>query len=57
MLYINDNINEYIFIYDFNGKSLHHPIAKDNIGKNLLGITDINGKKVIKRTHRRIKKT
>ena len=44
----NDNINEYIFIYDFDGKSLHHPIAKNNIGKNLLEVTDINGKKVIK---------
>jgi signal transduction histidine kinase len=44
----NDNINEYIFIYDFDGTSLHYPIAKDNIGKNLLDVTDTTGKKVVK---------
>ncbi len=44
----NENINEYIFIYNFDGISLHHPIAKKNVGKNLLEIMDINGKKVIK---------
>ncbi|KAB7883008.1 sensor histidine kinase [Poseidonibacter ostreae] len=41
-------INEYIFIYNFDGTSIHHPIAKKDIGKNLFESTDINGKKVIK---------
>ena len=45
---LENSINEYLFIYDFNGKSIHHPIAKNDIGKNLFEATDINGKKVIK---------
>jgi len=47
-LRINDNINEYIFIYKFNGILLYHPIKRDQIGKNLINTTDIRGKKVIK---------
>jgi signal transduction histidine kinase len=43
-----EDISEYIFIYDFNGVSIYHPIAKSNIGKNLINMTDSNGKKVIK---------
>lgn len=44
----NENVNEYIFIYNFNGISIHHPVAKKNVGKNLIDMTDSNGKKVIK---------
>ena len=44
---LND-INDYVFIYDFNGTSLYYPVAKKNIGKNLYEFTDPTGKKVIK---------
>jgi len=43
-----DNVNEYLFIYDFNGVNLYHPISKDKIGKNYLELTDNTGRKVIK---------
>jgi len=42
------DLNEYIFIYNFDGTSIYHPVAKENIGENLLEFTDIKGKKVIK---------
>lgn len=42
------NHNDYIFIYDFNGTLLFHPILKQNLNKNRINVTDINGKKVIK---------
>ena len=42
-----DYIYEYIFIYDFDGISIHHPIATKNVGKNLLNMKDIEGKKVV----------
>lgn len=41
-------INDYQFIYDFNGTSIYYPISKRNIGKNLFEFTDTNGKMVIK---------
>ena len=46
-LTIRDNINEYIFIYKYNGISIYHPIQTKKVGQNLIHITDINGKKVI----------
>ncbi len=46
-LRVNDNINEYLFIYDFNGKSVYHPIEKTKVGENLIALKDVNGKKVI----------
>ncbi len=42
------DINDYVFIYDFNGTSIYYPISKQNIGKNLYEFTDPTGKKVIK---------
>lgn len=46
-LRLADNINEYLFIYDFDGVSLYHPIEKRKVGENLIRLTDVNGKKVI----------
>lgn len=47
-LRVNDNVNEYLFIYNFDGMSLYHPIQKNLIGKNLINTQDIKGKKVVK---------
>ena len=48
-LRVNENPNEYIFIYDFNGNLIQDAIAKkDNIGHNYLNIKDIKGKEVVK---------
>ena len=44
----NQNINEYIFIYDFEGNLIYHPISKDKIGVNFLELRDTENKKVIK---------
>ncbi|GGD32583.1 hypothetical protein GCM10012288_03140 [Malaciobacter pacificus] len=44
----NNNINEYIFIYDYNGNLIFHPVVPDDIGKNKLHIKDKAGKSVIK---------
>jgi len=38
----------YIFIYTFDGVNVADPILKQNAGKNLLHVRDINGKEVIK---------
>ncbi len=38
----------YIFIYTFDGVNIADPIQKENAGKNLLHVRDINGKEVIK---------
>jgi signal transduction histidine kinase len=43
-----DNINEYLFIYDFDGVNLYHPISKDRIGKKYLELRDKEGKQVVK---------
>lgn len=43
-----DNINNYIFIYNFDGTSIHNPISKNNIGKNLFEYKDEEGKSVVK---------
>lgn len=43
-----DDINDYVFIYDFEGTSIYYPISEKNIGKNLYEFTDATGKKVIK---------
>ena len=37
----------YIFIYTFDGVNIADPILKENAGKNLLDVTDSNGKHVI----------
>ena len=42
------DIDDYIFIYDFNGTSIYYPISQKNIGKNLYELTDPSGKQVIK---------
>ncbi|MFK2823457.1 cache domain-containing protein [Arcobacter sp. YIC-80] len=42
------NINDYIFIYNFDGTLLFHPVAKKDIGKNRINMKDRNGKLVIK---------
>ena len=42
------DINDYVFIYDFDGTSIYYPVSSKNIGKNLYEFTDPTGKKVIK---------
>ena len=42
------DLNDYVFIYDFDGTSIYYPISDKNIGKNLYEFTDLSGKKVIK---------
>ncbi|MGA2821997.1 MAG: cache domain-containing protein, partial [Bacteroidales bacterium] len=37
----------YIFIYNLSGECVFHPVLKESVGKNLLGIKDINGKPII----------
>ncbi len=44
----NNDINEYIFIYDFEGKSVYYQKNKEYIGKNLYEFQDPNGVQVIK---------
>jgi len=41
-------LSDYIFIYDYKGTLIFHPIATDKIGNNRLEMTDTTGKKVIK---------
>ncbi len=43
-----NNINNYIFIYNFDGTSIYYPLSDKNIGKNLYELTDRTGKRVIK---------
>ena len=43
-----DNINEYLFIYSFDGLSLYHPISKDRVGNTYYELKDKEGKEVIK---------
>lgn len=43
-----NDIDDYVFIYDFDGTSIYYPISKQNVGKNLYEFTDNTGKKVIK---------
>lgn len=47
-LYGREDGTGYIFIYDFYGVVLSDPVQRENIGKNLYDIEDINGVKVIK---------
>ena len=42
------DINDYVFIYKFDGTSIYYPVSDKNIGKNLYEFTDPTGKKVIK---------
>jgi signal transduction histidine kinase len=42
------NIDDYIFIYKFDGTLLYYPIEAESIGKNLYEFTDPSGKQVIK---------
>ncbi|WP_174247257.1 cache domain-containing protein, partial [Arcobacter sp. LA11] len=42
------DINDYIFIYEFDGTSIYYPVSDKNIGKNLYEFTDLTGKRVIK---------
>ena len=44
----NDSLDNYLFIYEFNGTSIYYPVSKDYIGKNLYEFKDPSGKKVIK---------
>ena len=47
-LKINGNLNEYFFIYNFDGKLIENPNDRKNIGQNYINVKDINGKEVIK---------
>ncbi|XPV81935.1 MAG: cache domain-containing protein [Halarcobacter sp.] len=42
------DLNDYLFIYDFDGTLLYYPVETKNIGKNLYEVTDPSGKQVIK---------
>ena len=43
-----DNINEYLFIYNFDGLSLYHPVSKDRVGNTYYELKDKEGREVIK---------
>ncbi len=45
----NKDASDYIFIYDFNGKSIYYQENKEYIGKNLYEFQDPNGVQVIKK--------
>ena len=45
---MNGNLNEYFFIYNFDGKLIENPNDRKNIGQNYINIKDANGKEVIK---------
>ncbi len=47
-LYGREDGTGYIFIYDYKGVVLSDPIQRQNIGKNLYEIEDVNGVKVIR---------
>ncbi len=38
----------YFFVYDVSGRCLFHPVEPELIGKNLMGLKDMNGKPVIR---------
>lgn len=42
------DVDDYVFIYDFEGTLLYYPISKAKIGLNLYEFKDPSGKKVIK---------
>jgi signal transduction histidine kinase len=44
----NKDINDYVFIYEFDGTSIYYPVSNDNIGKNLYEFKDQTGKQVVK---------
>ena len=46
-LRVSENPNEYIFIYDFNGKLIQDSVSRNNIGHVFFDLKDINGKYVI----------
>jgi signal transduction histidine kinase len=41
----------YVFIYDDSGNCIFHPVLKDQVGKNLSEIRDINGKPILQFIH------
>ena len=43
-----DNLNDYVFIYNFKGDLLYHPITPEYVGKNRLDVKDRAGKEVVK---------
>ena len=47
-MYGREDATGYIFIYDYNGVVISDPVQRQNIGKNLYDIADVNGVKVIK---------
>ena len=47
-LYGREDGTGYIFVYDFKGVVLSDPVQRNNLGKNLYGIEDSNGVRVIK---------
>ena len=46
-LKVSENPNEYIFIYDFNGKLIEDTVSRNNVGHNFFDTKDANGKLVI----------
>ena len=52
-----NDINDYVFIYDFNGKSLYYPPRIKNVGQNFYKLKDKEGVQVIKEIIASSKKT
>ncbi|MHB8068539.1 MAG: cache domain-containing protein [Desulfobaccales bacterium] len=42
------NDNYYLFIYNLDGVCLFHPVAPELVGRNLLGLKDMNGKPMVR---------
>jgi signal transduction histidine kinase len=40
--------NRYLFAYDLHGTCLFHPVTPELIGRNIIGMRDLNGKPVIR---------
>ena len=43
------NEDYYLFVYALDGTCIFHPITPDLIGKNVMGLRDMNGKPIIRR--------
>jgi hypothetical protein len=39
--------NRYLFAYDLDGTCIFHPVSPELVGRNIISMTDLNGKRVI----------
>ncbi|MGM0518022.1 MAG: cache domain-containing protein [Campylobacterota bacterium] len=53
----SDKLSDYIFIYNYDGELIYHPLEKDAVGENRIDMTDTNGKKVIQELIKASKKS